>query len=556
MEQSTVSHLDPTYSLTPTLQPTFDPSQLHHFHTHQQQQFLQQRSAHLTEMRPVFYPDTFGNPLQNMMRTAQWPQGQGQQAQSAAQQNQHAQMAQLNDQVETMQRLEAVRRANQGRTQQSGQAQQLHQFHNAQQMHQTQQAQRGQQCQRVQAQQMQQTFNPAQFDFTSIDLQVPMATWQSQGMAPAAQSSPSGSQFRSAYATPPSSQPSPASYGRMQTPAVQSPQGQVLRTPVMAPKTRNKAASSIDLRTPPPTQERNDTPHVNTPGTASGQVHSRSNLLSAAASAMSGAGLQTPSGGRGQPVRIPASHPTPPVSQGQKRKADKTAQSSSPSKRQATAGSPGNNARGQVPIVDPAEEFRKQQLLHQKQQQALKLRQQQQAQKVRENAAAAAKRKKDEEFAAKAAVAAEAEKKRKQAAIEAAEQKRKYEEHQARFKEQAEEFRISQTERLERERKALRKEELRKDPSALFRYYNEYLQYFPLSTGEQPSRYHSRLLANRMNFGNDEEQALAILYAKDHWELYLEFPRDVKDAAQWQREDLAKRAGTTTAVVDQTASKV
>ncbi|KAF1912958.1 hypothetical protein BDU57DRAFT_541655 [Ampelomyces quisqualis] len=545
--QTFATHFSPpTHRYTSTSQPTFVPQQSHQIDYDQRQQ-----PASSADMRPSIYSNTFGDPLQNQMHAAQVPQAQGQQAQMAVQQNQQVHMAQFNPQAQSIQRLEAIRRANQGRTQQGGQAQQWQP--------------------NQQAVQTQQLFNPTQFDFNSMSLQVPRATWPPQGMALGAQSSPSAPRVRSPYATPPSSQASPASNGRMQAPAVQQTQGNALRTSVTTPTRSDNAASSIDLRTPPPSQGRNNMPTVTTPRTVSGQLHSSPRMFSAAASALLGTAFQTPSG-RAQQVCIPASHLTPPNSQGRKRTANDAAQSSPPTKRQATVenngmtmANVGNGAQGQVHIVNPAAEYRKQQILHQRQQHAQQLRQQQ-VQQARDVAAAelekkkahaaevAARRKKDEEhFAAKAA---EAEKKRKQAAVEAAEKKRKDDEYQARANEQAEKFRVAQALRLEHERKCIRMEELRKDPSALFRHYTEYLELFPLGPGEFRNRYHAMLLANNpFSFDRNEEKTLAVQYAKDNWQLYLQYPRDLKVAAQWQREELAKRAGTAPAV-DKTASKV
>jgi hypothetical protein len=114
-------------------------------------------------------------------------------------------------------------------------------------------------------------------------------------------------------------------------------------------------------------------------------------------------------------------------------------------------------------------------------------------------------------------------------------------EQQVFLKEQAEQHRVVQEQRLERERRLVRKEQLSKDPSALYRHYNEYLEYFPLTRGERRSHYHNNLLANRrMPPEPESDIGLAIQFAKDNWEWYLQFPRDIDQAIQWQREKLDK----------------
>ncbi|CAO2653648.1 Nn.00g030590.m01.CDS01 [Neocucurbitaria sp. VM-36] len=93
--------------------------------------------------------------------------------------------------------------------------------------------------------------------------------------------------------------------------------------------------------------------------------------------------------------------------------------------------------------------------------------------------------------------------------------------------------RLAEEKRLDRERRIRRKEELKKDPSALYRHYNEFLEYYPLQSGEYRSPYHSRLLANqRMPMEPESDLGVAITYAKEHWEIYMEYPRDVKRAAE------------------------
>lgn len=106
---------------------------------------------------------------------------------------------------------------------------------------------------------------------------------------------------------------------------------------------------------------------------------------------------------------------------------------------------------------------------------------------------------------------------------------------------QAEKFRIAQEAKLELERKARRKEELKKDPASLYRDYYEDLEYFPIPKGERPNGYMITLLANRRTIGiaPDSDAGLAIQYAKDNWGLYLT-NRDFDDALKWQKEKLAK----------------
>jgi hypothetical protein len=135
------------------------------------------------------------------------------------------------------------------------------------------------------------------------------------------------------------------------------------------------------------------------------------------------------------------------------------------------------------------------------------------------------------------------EERKKQAAIAERNRKRKAQEHQQRLAEEAEWYRIAQAQKLERERKLIRKEQLRKDPSALFRHYNEYLSYFPLEYDQRRSNYHNNLLSNRtMTAEADTDLNLAIQFAKDHWEWFLVFPKDEKKATAWQKEKLAAEA--------------
>jgi hypothetical protein len=218
----------------------------------------------------------------------------------------------------------------------------------------------------------------------------------------------------------------------------------------------------------------------------------------------------------------------------------------------------GSAPRGQAPIVDPAAEYQIQQKLV-KQQQAFELKQQHdKLQKEREQAAQqemvkahqaailAQKKKENDAFAAKAAAnvanhaaaAAAAEEKRKQAA----DQKRQYEENQARIVEYNAQIEIARAAALERERNDIRRDQLRKDHSVLYRHYPEYLDFFPLPAGEDKDPYLKKLLANNpIPYKTAEDYVLAVKYAKEHWSLFLEYPRDMVYAAAWQRELDAKR---------------
>jgi hypothetical protein len=123
------------------------------------------------------------------------------------------------------------------------------------------------------------------------------------------------------------------------------------------------------------------------------------------------------------------------------------------------------------------------------------------------------------------------------------EKQRLEKEQQILFNELVEQERVVQEQKLERERRFLRKEQLRKDPSALYRHYDEYLEYFPLAKDEYRSQYHNNLLANRrMPSDPDNELGLAIRYAKDNWELFLLHPRSEPDAIGWQKVKLANIA--------------
>jgi hypothetical protein len=131
------------------------------------------------------------------------------------------------------------------------------------------------------------------------------------------------------------------------------------------------------------------------------------------------------------------------------------------------------------------------------------------------------------------------------------EQQRFARKQQMLYNDQVERQRLLQEQKLEHERKLCRREQLRRDPSALYRHYNEYLEFFPLSKGEYRSQYHNNLLANRcMPIELDSDLSLAIQYAKDNWELFLQYPKGVEEATKWQKEKLgmiAMRKGSKAA---------
>ncbi|KAH7351384.1 hypothetical protein BKA66DRAFT_575606 [Pyrenochaeta sp. MPI-SDFR-AT-0127] len=114
-------------------------------------------------------------------------------------------------------------------------------------------------------------------------------------------------------------------------------------------------------------------------------------------------------------------------------------------------------------------------------------------------------------------------------------------EQQARHTGFVEQQRLNEAERFERERRLRRKRELIKDPSALYRHYTEFLEHYPIPEGQLKSRYHANLLANqRMPIDKECDLGLAITYAKDHWDIYLEYPRDVTRAANLMKAQLEK----------------
>jgi hypothetical protein len=194
----------------------------------------------------------------------------------------------------------------------------------------------------------------------------------------------------------------------------------------------------------------------------------------------------------------------------------------------------------QIQAKSHAQQQKNAQLQQQKEAQARVVQQQreEQALQARRQKEAQEQRLKRQQEAVRAA---EAEKHRKrQAALVEESRKRQAQEYQRRLEEEAEYHRVAHAQKLERERKLVRKEQLRKDPSALYRYYNEYLSYFPLERDQRRSNYHNNLLANRaMTADANTNLDLAIQFAKDHWQWYLVFPQDADRATTWQKEKLA-----------------
>jgi hypothetical protein len=205
----------------------------------------------------------------------------------------------------------------------------------------------------------------------------------------------------------------------------------------------------------------------------------------------------------------------------------------------------------QIQAKSRAQQQKNAQVQQQKEAQARAVRQQREAQaravqQQKENEALQARRQKEareQHLKRQQGIdrAAEAEKHRKrQAALADESRKRQAQEHQRRLQEEAEYHRVAQAQKLERERKLVRKEQLCKDPSALYRHYNEYLSYFPLEYDQRRSNYHNNLLANRtMTADANTDLDLAIQFAKDHWQWYLVFPKDADRATTWQKEKLA-----------------
>lgn len=98
-----------------------------------------------------------------------------------------------------------------------------------------------------------------------------------------------------------------------------------------------------------------------------------------------------------------------------------------------------------------------------------------------------------------------------------------------------------------------RKEQLRSDPNILLRDHDEHLKLVPLRTGEPGERksvLHEFACEPRVPpyGGHHEEFWLAVQFAYDHWDRLLTYPRDVKNAAQSQREILEKEEAMRKAV--------
>jgi hypothetical protein len=87
-----------------------------------------------------------------------------------------------------------------------------------------------------------------------------------------------------------------------------------------------------------------------------------------------------------------------------------------------------------------------------------------------------------------------------------------------------------------------RRIELRSDPSALFRHYSEYMVHFPVPKGDCPNPYHMGLLANQeMPDDRQSQRAVAIEYAKAHWENAWEDRKDYEFVIELIREENKKK---------------
>lgn len=91
---------------------------------------------------------------------------------------------------------------------------------------------------------------------------------------------------------------------------------------------------------------------------------------------------------------------------------------------------------------------------------------------------------------------------------------------------------LSDDRQQEYRRRAKRRAELLKDTSAIYRNYDEYLEYFSLARGEQPSPYLAGLLANQpVPTEPTSDLGLAVQYARHHWENFWE-KNDLKYVVQ------------------------
>jgi hypothetical protein len=117
--------------------------------------------------------------------------------------------------------------------------------------------------------------------------------------------------------------------------------------------------------------------------------------------------------------------------------------------------------------------------------------------------------------------------------------------NEARYRAAAKNLTETQThERHFQQRQAFEKRriELRSDPSALFRHYSEYIVHFPVPKGDRPNPYHMGLLANQeMPDDRQSERAVAIAYAKAHWENAWEDRKDYKFVIELIREESRKK---------------
>ena len=98
---------------------------------------------------------------------------------------------------------------------------------------------------------------------------------------------------------------------------------------------------------------------------------------------------------------------------------------------------------------------------------------------------------------------------------------------------------------LKREQDDARRAFLRKDPSANYRHILEVYALSPLDPkkGEYPNRYLTSLLANRvMPMDLDCDLALATVYAKDHWDYFGQWPKDIERFAGYERKRKEKAA--------------
>ncbi|KAL6703362.1 hypothetical protein ACN47E_009704 [Coniothyrium glycines] len=116
--------------------------------------------------------------------------------------------------------------------------------------------------------------------------------------------------------------------------------------------------------------------------------------------------------------------------------------------------------------------------------------------------------------------------------------------------ERREQERLYQAQMVEKERREKRKSEIKADPNANFHSLLEAYEYWPLPKGERQNRYLLGLLANqRMPMEVDSELGHAIIWAKKNWQLYREYPRDVKECAmEYVRERAGREEATTGAM--------